>query len=155
MARSMTENLQVDGFDQKILKALIADGSLSNHQLAERVGLSESQCYRRRLRLEQSGQIQGYRAVVDPKTLGLSVSAFVHLSLVSQTTHQRRDFATYISMQSEILSCHVVTGDADYILRVRTANLAEFNEFVNRLLANGRSRLHVRSSVVLEALKEA
>ena len=151
---SMNEIGHIDAADRKLLAALAQRGNLTNHQLAERIGLSESQCYRRRLRLEQAGAIQGYRAIVDAKALGLFVGAYVHLSMVSQSTHQRKEFATHLKTHPNVVSCHAVTGDADYILRVRTADLTELNDFVLALLANGKDRLHVRSLVVLETIKD-
>jgi DNA-binding Lrp family transcriptional regulator len=145
----------VDAVDRKLLASLAASGSLTNAALAAKVGLSESQTYRRRLRLEQAGAIRGYRAIVDPDALGLRVGAFVHLSMVSQSQHERQAFAAYLATQASVLSCHAVTGDADYILRVRTTDLAGLNDFVNGLLAHGRDRMHVRSLVVLETIKDS
>ncbi len=144
---------QLDGFDHKLLMAL-AVGDLTNSQLAARVGLSESQCYRRRARLEEAGAIQGYRARIDPRALGLNVSAYVHLNMASQSKHQRRAFATYINRYENVLSCRAVTGDTDYVLYVVVHDLSGLNELVNKILAYTGDRMSVRSLVVLETIKE-
>jgi DNA-binding Lrp family transcriptional regulator len=150
----MQDSRHVDTFDRKLLMALAADGALTNQALAARVGLSESQCYRRRLRLERSGAIRGYNAAVDPKVLGFTVGAFVQLSLTSQSRDQIEKFTSFLARQPGVQSCHAVTGDADYILRVRAADLAGLNEFVSSLLAYGDSRFHVQSRVILDTIKD-
>lgn len=143
----------MDDFDRALLLAVSEDGSITNEALAERVALSASQCYRRRLRLERDGTIQGYRAIINPKVLGLSVGAFVHLTLVSQSKHQRLEFSSFVAHQPAVLSCHAVTGDADYILLVQVADLSALNDFLTSLLAKGPDRMHVRSLVVLDTVK--
>ncbi|MEJ0049076.1 MAG: Lrp/AsnC family transcriptional regulator [Rhodospirillales bacterium] len=147
------QDFHIDGFDHKLLTALAADGSLTNQALAARVGLSESQCYRRRLRLEQSGAIQGYRAVVAPRALGQTVGAFVLLSLINQSSDQGERFANFLESLPNVQSCHAVTGDADFILQVRATDLAGLNDFLNRLLAHGKSRFRVESRVILATIK--
>jgi DNA-binding Lrp family transcriptional regulator len=151
----MQNSRNVDAFDRKILATLASEGALTNHGLAERVGLSESQCYRRRLRLEQSGAIRGYRAVVDPAVLGFTVMGFVQLNMVSQSTTQREELAIFLRSQIRVLSCHAVTGDSDFILRVQAADLSDLNVFINSLLALGKTRMNVRSIVVLETIKDS
>jgi DNA-binding Lrp family transcriptional regulator len=148
----MKDAMHIDEFDRKLLAALAAKGDITNQQLATRVGLSESQCYRRRQRLEEQGAIRGYRAVIDYSAFGMVIGAYVHLSMVSQSTHQRKEFAAFVKAQPGVLSCHAVTGDADYILHVRTKDLSELNKFVNALLAHGKDRLHTRSLVILETI---
>jgi DNA-binding Lrp family transcriptional regulator len=151
----MKDFTQLDGFDRKLLAALATKGDLTNQELAAKVGLSESQCYRRRLRLEQIGAIRGYRAIIDPLALGLTVGAFVKMSMVSQSKHQRREFAACMASLPSVLSCHAVTGDADYIMRVRAADLSGLNDLVNGLLAHGEDRMHLQSAVVLDTIKDA
>jgi DNA-binding Lrp family transcriptional regulator len=150
----MQDFSHIDGFDRKLLAALSVKGDLTNQELAAKVGLSESQCYRRRLRLEQCGAIKGYRAVIDPKALGLGVSAFVKLSMVTQSKHQRHEFAACMADRPSVLSCHAVTGDADYIMHVRAADLSDLNDLVNGLLSHGEDRMHVQSAVVLDTIKD-
>ncbi len=144
----------MDAFDLKILSILAADGRVTNEAISERIGLSASQCYRRRLKLEQTGAIQGYRAIIDPQTIGLSVGAYLHLGIVSQSKHDRQKFAAFITSQPTVLSCHAVTGDADYILRVNAKDLPDLNRFLLLLLAHGNDRMHVRSLVILSTLKD-
>jgi DNA-binding Lrp family transcriptional regulator len=153
--RAAAEGDTLDGFDRRLLAALAAKGDLTIQELAAKVGLSESQCYRRRLRLEQIGAIRGYRAIIDPLALGLTVGAFVKMSMVSQSKHQRHEFAACMATLPSVLSCHAVTGDADYIMRVRAADLSGLNDLVNGLLAHGEDRMHLQSAVVLETIKDA
>ena len=144
----------MDAFDRTLLLALRSDSAMSNEALADRVGLSASQCYRRRLRLEKSGHIRGYRAVVDPRNIGFTVGAFIHVGIVGQSTHQRKKLAAFLAGQPGFLSCHAVTGDADYIMRVEASDLSGLNELLTLLLAQGSDRMHVKSLVVLDTIKD-
>ena len=77
----------------------------------------------------------------------------MQLTLVSQSKHQRMEFSAFVARQPAVLSCHAVTGDADYILRVQVTDLSALNEFLTSLLAKGPDRMHVRSLVVLDTIK--
>jgi len=147
------QDFHIDAFDRKLLTALAADGRLSNQALAARVGLSESQCYRRRLRLEQCGAIQGYRAIVAPLALGHPVGAYILLKLTNQLSSEDERLAEFLETLPNVQSCHALTGEADYILHVQAADLAELNDFVNLLLVHGKSRFRVESRVILSTIK--
>jgi DNA-binding Lrp family transcriptional regulator len=144
----------LDGFDCRLLAALQADGRLSNSALAERVGLSASQCARRRARLELDGLIVGYRAAVDPARLGLPVVAFVHVTLVRHAPDTARAFRDLVARTPAILQAYAVTGDADYLLRVAVSDLMALGTLLNESLLRHPSVKRVRSLLSLEELKD-
>lgn len=131
----MTQTHRLDARDLQIVRALQDDGRLSNLDLAQRVNLSPSPCLRRVRLLEEAGVIRGYSADVDPRALGLNVTAFIRITL---TRHDREAVARFESRVrdiDEILDCHLLTGEADYLLRVMVPDLDAYEGFV-------RNRLH-------------
>ena len=144
----------LDGFDCRLLAALQADGRLSNIALAERVGLSPSQCARRRARLEMGGLIVGYHATVDTARLGLPVVAFVQVTLDRHSPDTARAFRDLVARTPSILQAYAVTGDADYLLRVAVSDLTALSTLVNELLFRHPSVTRVRSLLSLEELKD-
>ncbi len=145
---------QLDQRDKRLLTALAANSARSNEELAENVGLSTSQCYRRRLQLEQSGLILGYRAELNLQGLGLSVGALVHIKVTNQSPAELQEFKRFIDRHSNVRSCYAVTGDSDYVIHVVTKDLSTFNEFVTSILAQGCNRYHVSSQVILDTIKD-
>lgn len=143
----------LDRTDLAILRALQADGRLSNVELAQRVKLSASACLRRVQRLEAEGVIAGYRALLDPARLGLGLHAFVRVQLKSHGAPDITRFAEDIRGWDEVERCHALTGDMDYLIEVRVADLEHFSRFLlDRLLAGGQVD-DVNSSFVLRAVK--
>lgn len=131
----MAQTHRLDARDLQIVSALQDDGRLSNLDLAQRVNLSPSPCLRRVRLLEEAGVIRGYSADVDPRALGLNVTAFIRITL---TRHDREAVARFESRVrdiDEILDCHLLTGEADYLLRVMVPDLEAYEGFV-------RNRLH-------------
>jgi Lrp/AsnC family leucine-responsive transcriptional regulator len=145
----------LDGFDRRILTILQAEGRLSNQDLADRVALSPSACLRRTRRLEEDGYILGYRAELDPQKLGLGVNAFVKVTMEQHSPEIRGNFARAIALIPEVMDCHIVTGDGDYLLRVVARDLAAYADFVMaRLLAIPGIRI-ASSTIVLETWKHS
>ena len=143
----------LDRTDLALLRALQAEGRLSNVELAERVNLSPSACLRRVQRLEAEGVITGYRAEVDPAKLGLHLRAFVRVQLKSHGAADIARFAESINGWDEVERCHALTGDMDYLIEVRVQDLEHFSRFLlDRLLA-GVQVADVNSSFVLRAVK--
>lgn len=132
----MSEERQIDAKDLQIIRALQQDGRLSNLDLAERVNLSPSPCLRRVRLLEKAGIIRGYSADIDPKAMGLRVMAYIRISLDRHDGEAVSRFETSIAAIDEILECHLMTGEADYLLRVVMADLEAYEGFV-------RSHLHI------------
>lgn len=143
----------LDRTDLALLRALQAEGRLSNVELAERVNLSPSACLRRVQRLEADGVITGYCAEVDPAKLGLHLRAFVRVQLKSHGAADIARFAESINGWDEVERCHALTGDMDYLIEVRVQDLEHFSRFLlDRLLAGGQVA-DVNSSFVLRAVK--
>lgn len=143
----------LDRTDLALLRALTAEGRLSNVDLAERVNLSPSACLRRVQRLEADGVITGYRAEVDAAKLGLGLRAFVRVQLKSHGAADIARFAEDIQGWDEVERCHALTGDMDYLIEVRVQDLEHFSRFLlDRLLAGGQVA-DVNSSFVLRAVK--
>lgn len=147
-------NEQIDQFDRKILALLQADARLTNNDLSERVNLSASQCSRRRQRLEESGLIRGYRAVLDRERLGFPLVNVISVTLATHNRDNARRFAELLRGLPEVQEAHALTGEMDYVLKVVTRDLKSLSEFVNDVLLPHESVQHVKTAIVLETLKE-
>lgn len=124
--------MRVDNFDRKIVAALAEDGRLSAVELAGRIGLSPSACTRRLQNLEASGIIRGYRALVDAKAVGLGITVFVEITLERQNDDALKAFETALGRCPNVLSCHLMSGSSDYLIRIAALDLPDFE----RLHAN-------------------
>src|SRR5215475_12074736 len=140
--------------DRKLLEILQRDGRLSNLELASRVNLSPSACLRRVRALEEAGVIRGYAALVDAKRVGLDLLAFVTVKLEKRGRMPTDAFARAVKDWPEVLGCHALTGDMDYLLRIRVADLDHFSKFVMESLLKHPGVLDVKSSFVLVEVKE-
>ena len=143
----------LDDTDRKMLAALQADGRLSNVELAERVGLSESPCSRRMRRLEEEGVIEGYRAVLSRPKLGLGLTAFVGVKVGPHDHIEERTFADAVTALPEVVSCHLVSGDMDFLLQVVVADLAAYERFLIGTLLKLPGVRDIRSSFAMRAYK--
>src|SRR5436309_2566921 len=146
--------IPVDAFDLKMLAALQDDGRLTNQQLADRIGLSASQCSRRRMRLEQERVIAGYHAELASEVLGFNVIAFIHITLATHSPDNAKKFRALVSRVDDIQEAYSLTGDADYLLKAVLSDLKSLSEIVNDVLMPHQSVAHVRSSIVLDRLKQ-
>ncbi|WP_455923383.1 Lrp/AsnC family transcriptional regulator [Pseudomonas putida] len=144
----------IDDFDLKILTLLQANGRLTNQDLSELVGLSASQCSRRRISLEQAGLILGYHARLAPQAMNTQMVAMIEVQLVSHTPAQSEDFEAFVLEEAAIIDTYKTTGDADYALKVAVADLIELNALMGRLASSG-SIGHMKTAVVLQRIKEA
>jgi len=147
--------IPVDAFDLKILGALQDDGRLTNQELAELAGLSASQCSRRRMRLEEEKVIAGYHADLSSEALGFNLIAFVQVTLATHSPDNAKKFRTLVGRVEEIQEAYSLTGDADYVLKVVLRDLKSLSHLVNDVLMPHQSVAHVRSSIVLDRLKES
>jgi DNA-binding Lrp family transcriptional regulator len=147
--------ISVDPFDLKILAALQDDGRLTNQELADIAGLSASQCSRRRMRLEEDGVIAGYRAALSSEALGFELIAFIQITLATHSPDNAKKFRSLVSRVDDIQEAYALTGDADYLLKVVLRNLKSLSDIVNNVLMPHQSVAHVRSSIVLDRLKES
>ena len=140
--------------DRKILDVLQHDGRLSNLEVAGRVSLSPSATLRRIRVLESTGVIRRYVALVDPRRVGLGLMAFVNVKLEKRGRMPTDAFAHAVKDWPEVLACHSLTGDMDYLLRVHVEDLDHFSRFVMDSLLKHPGVLDVKSSFVLEEVKE-
>lgn len=150
-----TRMISVDAFDLKILGALQDDGRLTNQELAEIAGLSASQCSRRRMRLEEEKVISGYHADLSSEALGFGVIAFIQVGLATHSPDNSKRFRTLVNRIDEIQEAYSLTGDADYVLKAVLRDLKGLSNLVNDVLMPHQSVAHVRSSIVLDRLKES
>jgi DNA-binding Lrp family transcriptional regulator len=147
--------ISVDHFDLKISSALQDDGRLTNQQLADVAGLSASQCSRRRMRLEQDRVISGYHADLASEALGFNVIAFIHITLATHSPDNAKRFRALVNRVDDIQEAYSLTGDADYLLKAVLRDLKGLSDIVNNVLMPHPSVAHVRSSIVLDRLKES
>lgn len=145
---------QLDDYDLKILTLLQTNGRLTNQELSDLVGLSASQCSRRRINLEQENLILGYHARVSPDAVGLGMIGLIEVRLINHTSDYVESFHRMVAEQSAIVDAYKTTGDADYLLKVAVNSLAELSALISELVAGHRSVSHVKTSVVLNRLKE-
>ncbi len=141
--------MQLDALDRQILAHLQADGRMSNQELSERIGLSPSPCLRRLRQLEAEGVIQRYVALVDPETVGLGVTAFVRVRLDQQDDRHLAVFEAAVAEIPEVMECYLMTGEADYQLRVLVGSLGEFEDFLRHRRTRIAGVAQVTSSFAL------
>ena len=116
----------LDHVDRAILRLLQQDGRMANVDLAEAVHLSPSACLRRVRRLEEGGSIDRYVALVDPSAIGLGTDVFVEITLVGQDEGTLEEFERAVSERPEIMSCHLMAGDFDYLVHVVVRDVADY-----------------------------
>ena len=128
----MSPNL--DLVDIRILEALQRDGRISNHELAARANLSPSPCWRRVRRLEETGVIAQYVALLDPQALGLSITAYAHVTLENHHPGSVEEFDAFVDERPEIMECSMVSGQFDYILRIVVPDMSAYEHFLSTYL---------------------
>jgi DNA-binding Lrp family transcriptional regulator len=143
----------LDAIDRKILEVLQDDARISNVDLAGRVGLSPSPCLRRVRDLEERGVVRRYVALLDSHEVGLGVSVFVQVSLERQAEKGLGDFEKRILARPEVLECYLMTGDADYLLRVVVPDVGAFERFLLDHLTRIPGVASVKSSFALKQVK--
>ena len=143
----------LDAIDRKILARLQVDARLANVALADAVGLSPAPCLRRVRALEEQGVIRKHVTLVDPAAVGLAVSVFVHVSLERQIEPSLKRFEAAILTRPEVMECYLMTGDADYLLRVVCADLGAYERFLLEHLTQVPGVASIRSSFALKQVK--
>lgn len=143
----------LDRIDRKILALLQQDGRLPNSDLSQRVGLSPSPCLRRVKALEEAGVIRNYVALVDPAAVDLSVSVFVSVTLERQVEERLDAFEAAVVRWPEVLECYLMTGEADYLLRVVVPDLAAYERFLKDHLTRVPGVASIKSSFALKQVR--
>lgn len=146
-------NEALDALDRRIIAALQADGRLSNVDLAEKVGLSPSPCLRRVNRLERDGYIESYRAMLGRKKIGLGLSVFVGVKIEGHADDRATTFEEEVVAFPEVVACHMIAGEADYLLEVTVPDLDAYQQFLVGKLLNLPLVREVRSNIAIQTLK--
>jgi len=144
----------IDRYDRRLLRALMRNGRATLASLADEVALSPTQCARRMQRLEQQGLIAGYQAILDRRIAGFGVMALVNVSLERQGEGLAQAFQQAVADLPEVVECLLLTGDADYQLRVIERDLDSYAEFVTNRLMRLPGIAHIRSSIALREVKQ-
>jgi Lrp/AsnC family leucine-responsive transcriptional regulator len=143
----------MDTVDTKIIAMLLHDGREAWARIGERVGLTGPAVAERVRRLEERGIIRGYSALVAPEPAGFPLTAFVSVTL--ETPHHRRAFLARVAGMAEVQECHHVTGDDDYLLKIRSRGPADLDRLLTEQLKGGPGVLRTRTLVVLRSEKES
>ncbi len=147
--------IDLDRYDRQILELLQQQGRISNQELADRIGLSPSPCLRRVKALEENGLIQGYRALVDAKRMGLNLMALLHISMDRHTPERFENFERKIEQLPQVLECLIITGqDADYQLRVLVEDMDAYHDLLLHKITRIEGVTGVHSSFVLRKVME-
>lgn len=145
----------MDEIDRRILNELQRDGRIANNILADRVGLSPSPCLRRVRALEEAGIIDRYVAVLSPQAVGINLTVFVRVWLDSQDEETVNHFCTEVSRLTEVVECHLMVGDCDFLLRVMSADLTSYRQFQTRHLTRIRGVKSIKTELPMQTIKQS
>ncbi|MGN6649997.1 Lrp/AsnC ligand binding domain-containing protein [Trinickia sp.] len=145
---------KLDKLDRKILKALQEDGRIAMKDLAERVGLTVTPCIERVKRMERDQVITGYYARVDPAQLGAALLVFVEITLGNKSGNMFDQFRREVQKIPEVLECHLVSGDFDYLIKARIGEMADYRKLLGDILLQLPGAVQSKSYVVMEEIKE-
>ncbi len=143
----------LDPAERRILTELQGNARLTNQELAERIALSPSPCWRRVRSLEERGVIRGYVTLLDPRKVGIGESVFCNVTLERHTEGAVERFEMEVMRHPEILECYAMTGDADYLLRVVVDEVRSYDRFLQEFIFRLPGVANVRSHFALRAVK--
>ena len=149
----MTEVVQMDEIDRRLLRVLQRDGRISNLDLAQRCHLSPSACSDRVRRLRERGVITGFAALLDPRAIGRALLIFVEVQLDRTTGDTFSQFAQAAQRTPEILECHMVAGGFDYLIKARVSDMDAYRRFLGEVLVAMPGVRETRTYAVLEEVK--
>lgn len=150
----MSEFVELDATDRRILTELQRRGRISNADLSERVHLSPSACHRRVSRLETAGYIAGYVALIDRRKIGRPTTVFVEITLSGQADDVLDAFEREVARIPEVLECHLMAGTADYLLKVSAEDSEDFARIHRRALARLPGVAQMHSSFALRTVMQ-
>ncbi|WP_137982989.1 Lrp/AsnC family transcriptional regulator [Pseudomonas viridiflava] len=139
--------------DVRILTALQQDGRITNQTLADQIGMSASPCWRRVRQLEEHRYIQGYRAVLDRRKIGLGVMVFIRISIDSHSEAEARKFEKEVMQLEDVVACYSIGGDADFLLQVVAPDLDSFADFAMTVVRRLPGIKEMQSMFVLKEIK--
>ena len=148
---------QIDTVDLQILSALQNNGRLTNAQLSADINLSPPSCLERTKKLEKLGLIKGYSTVLDPQLLGQDLLVFVKISL-AKSADPKDDYAAFenkLVPLAEVLECHMVSGDFDYLLKIRASDIQAYHDLLNKYILSHPGVRDSHSYIVLREIKES
>jgi len=145
--------VELDSIDEKILSILQEDATCPIQEIADQVGLTNNPCWRRVKRLEEKGVIDRRVAILNPKLIGLSTTAFVTIRIDAHSQEWLEQFAECIQQIPEIVECHRMTGDEDYLLKIIVRNLEHYDDVYRRLISQISGLTDVSSTFSMEELK--
>lgn len=154
VSNSESDHFDLDRFDRSILAVLAENGRISITDLSKRIGLSKSPTQARLRRLEENGVILGYRALLDPIRLGLDHVAFVEVRLSDTREAALTAFNAAVARVPEIEQAHMIAGDFDYLLKVRTQDMATYRRFLGETISSLPHVSNTSTYVAMEAVKE-
>ena len=146
-------NSLLDNINMRILRALQKNGRLPNNELAQEVGLSNSACLRRVNILEESGVIDRYAAILNPAKIGCQMIVYVLGTFDDEDLRKRERFIFEMKLLPNIIECHLMAGDYDFILKVQVADLEQFNAFKERYLNKDIGIRNTKSEIILKTIK--
>ena len=149
----MDEPMDIDARDRQILDQLQSDCRLSNAELADRVGMSASACWRKTRALEEAQVITGYRAEIAPLSIGLTFQALVHVQLTRHNPEHLAQFISAVKTRDEVVEVYATTGQADYHLRVLCRDIAAYNSFLEDFLFRLPAVDSAQTNVILREIK--
>lgn len=144
--------IKLDKIDYEILRLIQNDGRISNANLSDSIGLSPSPCLRRVRELEKKNVIKKYVGLIEPKAVGFLINAFVNVSLRSQEEKSLKVFEESIAIYDEVIECYLMTGSSDYLLRVVTRDLEDYERFVINKLTKIEGIANIQTSFALKPL---
>lgn len=154
MTKRATKPRKLDRTDRRILECLQADGRISNVDLARKVNLTPTPCIERVKRLERRGYIRGYTAILDPQMVNASLLVFVEIDLSHNSPDAFRKFREEARKLPEVLDCHLVSGNFDYLIKARVSDMKAYRELLGDKILSLPSVNGSRSYVVMEEVKE-
>ena len=144
---------RIDKFDRRILEVLQSDNRITNVRLAERVSLSPPSCLRRVRNLRDQGIIERDVAIVNPASVGQTLTVIVEISLEREKADLVEDFRKSMKGFREVMSCYMVSGEVDFVLVVLVSDIQKYHEFTKRAFYSNQNVRHFRSLIVMEQIK--
>lgn len=146
-------DFKIDAFDRKILRCLQGEPQLSMVEVAERVGLSHTPCWRRVRRMEEAGLILGRSFLLDAAALGYPVSVFAHIKIRNHEESVLEAFEAAVRDHAEIVECFAMSGDSDYVLRVLASSIEDYERFLRKTLLHLPGVGAINSNFALKPIK--
>ncbi|MCP5368397.1 MAG: Lrp/AsnC family transcriptional regulator [Hyphomicrobiales bacterium] len=151
--RNEPNRVKLDQIDRRILRDLQDNGRMTNVELARRAGISAPPCLRRVRALEEAGYIQGYHADLDPKALDFNVTVFAQVGLASQAEADLEAFEAQVRAWPEVRECHMLAGEADFLLKVVARDWDAYQRFLTERLTAAPNVSHVKSALSIRPTK--